>query len=57
MSWVWIALLALLGLGVALGAGAYGWKARQARRADVLDAQRTAFDQLRQGSGIRPEDR
>ncbi len=53
MMWI------LLGLGglVVVALGTYFYKARQARRIDVLDAQRTAFQQLRSGSGTRPEDR
>jgi hypothetical protein len=53
MTWI------SLGLGglAAVALGAYLWKARQARRIDMLDAQRSAFQQLRGGSGTRPDDR
>lgn len=52
MTWLWI-VLAL----IAVGLGAYFWKARQARKLDELDARRTALGQLSQGFGRGPEDR
>ncbi len=53
MMWIWLGLGGL----VVVAVGTYFYKARQARRIDVLDAQRTAMSQLRSGTGIRPEDR
>ena len=41
---------------VVIAVGAYAWKARQARRIDMLDAQKTAFEQLRGGGGRRPDE-
>jgi len=52
MTWIWLGLGGL----VVIALGTYAYKARAARRIDVLDAQRTALQQLRSDTGRRPED-
>jgi hypothetical protein len=52
-----ILFLLVLAALVAFAGLAYRRKAQRARQIDLLDAQRTAMAQLRDGSGRRPDDR
>lgn len=52
-----ILFLFVLAAIVAFAGLAYRRKAQRARQIDLLDAQRTAMAQLRDGSGRRPDDR